>query len=149
MIKKNLRAEDIAKIATAPSSVESDLCFVIMSFSNNPVLLDFYECVIKPTVEGLGFRCLRVDEEEFNGSVTNKILENIRTSRFIIFDATEARPNCYYELGIAHALNKDVIHITNNPQNIHFDIKDYNFIVYQRQQDLSEKLKNRVLSTIK
>lgn len=118
-----------------------------MSFSENPVLQDFYEKSIKPTVKSLGYRCERIDEQEFNGSIRDRILQNIRQARFIIADVTEARPNCYYELGVAHSLGKEVIHMTNSAKDIHFDIKDFNFIVYSRQDELSEKLVQRIEAT--
>lgn len=128
---------------------DNDFCFVIMSFSNNPQLQDFYEMGVKPTVEELGYRCERVDEQDFNGSIKQKIIDNIKKAKFIIADVTEARPNCYYELGIAHALEKPVIHITNNTSDIHFDITDFNFIVYKRVGELKEKLEKRITNTIK
>lgn len=129
-------------------AIDSSLCFIIMSFSSNPQLQDFYEMAIKPTVEELGFRCQRVDEQEFNGSIKEEILQNIRKAKFIIADVTEARPNCYYELGIAHALGKDVIHLANTTDDIHFDINDFNFIIYRRVAELMERLKARIESTI-
>ena len=156
LIEKHARksaTEYIEKLAEqfqnkGESEMDSNLCFVIMSFSNNPQLQDFYEMAIKPTIEGLGFDCIRVDEQEFNGSIKDRILENIRKAKFIVADITEARPNCYYELGIAHALGKDVIHLANNTDDIHFDINDFNFIIYSRVEELKTRLKNRIESTI-
>ena len=127
---------------------DDQLCFVIMPFSDNPTLLDFYEKSIKPTVQELGFSCERVDEQEFNGKIIDKIIENIKKSRFIIFDATESKPNCFYELGVSHAFGKEVIHITNSANNIPFDLIEFNFIVYSRIDELSQKLKKRILKTI-
>ncbi len=63
-------------------------------------------------------------------------------------DVTEARPNCYYELGIAHALGKEVIHLANDSADIHFDIKDFNFILYSRVTDLQQKLEQRIAATV-
>lgn len=140
--------EDIAKVASIKDDGDDKLCFVIMSFSQNPTLLDFYEKAIKPTVKKLGYKCERVDEQDFNGKIIDRIVENIGKARFIIFDATEAKPNCYYELGVSHALGKEVIHITNSPDNIHFDVKDFNFIVYSRIDELSERLMKRIANTI-
>ena len=129
--------------------VDDQFCFIIMSFSNNPTLKDFYEKAIKPVVTKLGYRCERIDEQEFNGKIMEKIIENIKVARFIVADLTESRPNCYYELGIAHAFEKSVIHIANSEEDIHFDIKDFNFIIYSRIDELKERLKERILKTIK
>ena len=128
--------------------IDNGFCFMIMSFSENPILQNSYKKVIKPTVSQLGYTCERVDEQEFNGRITEKIIDNIKKSRFIISDLTEARPNCYYELGIAHALNKDVIHVVNSISDIHFDVKDFNFIIYKNLKELKERLKKRIQETI-
>lgn len=134
--------------AAPTAKVDQKLCFVIMSFSDNPQLRDFYELGIKPTIEKLGYRCERIDEQQFNGSIRDRILKNIAAAKFIVADVTEARPNCYYELGIAHSLGKEVVHLANDTGDIHFDIKDFNFIIYKRIADLKEKLEQRLNSTV-
>jgi hypothetical protein len=50
------------------------------------------------------------------------------------------RPNCYYELGWAYRAKKDVILTTHASTPIHFDVKDYNFIVYESASELHERL---------
>lgn len=155
-IRGNLKFKDDFKVfnynekITIPKNnkVDNGFCFMIMSFSENPILQNSYKKVIKPTVSQLGYTCERIDEQEFNGHITKKIIDNIKKSRFIISDLTEARPNCYYELGIAYALNKDVIHIVNSISDIHFDVKDFNFIIYKNIKELKEKLKKRIQETI-
>jgi hypothetical protein len=128
--------------------VDETLCFVIMSFSGNPQLKDFYQKAVKPTVERMGYRCARVDEQQFNGSIRDQILTNIRQARFLVADLTEARPNCYYELGVAHALDKEVIHITRDITDVHFDIRDFNFIVYEDIDGLRRQLRKRIEVTV-
>lgn len=128
--------------------INDELCFVIMSFSGNPQLKDFYDKAIKPTVRKLGYRCQRVDEQHFNDSVRFHILDNIRRARFIVADMTEARPNCYYELGIAHALEKEVIHLARESKDVHFDVHDFNFIIYERIDELKRRLHDRIVATV-
>lgn len=139
---------DIDQCLAPTEEIDKRLCFVIMSFSSNPVLADFYDKAIKPTVEALGYKCERVDEQQFNGRITERVFANIRTARLVLADLTEARPNCYYELGVAHALRKEVIHLTYVGHDIHFDVKDMNFIVYSRLDQLSEALRARILGTV-
>jgi hypothetical protein len=73
--------------------VDKGFCFMIMSFSENRNLQNSYKKVIKPIVSQLGYICERIDEQEFNGHITEKIMDNIKKSRFIISDLTETRPN--------------------------------------------------------
>lgn len=141
-------ARQIEMHVNPSSDIDEELCFIIMSFSGNPRLKDFYSKAIRPTVKRLGYKCQRVDEQQFNDSIRQRILDNIRRARFIIADMTEARPNCYYELGIAHALGKEVIHITSDSKDIHFDIRDFNFIVYEDIDGLKKALRLRIRATI-
>jgi hypothetical protein len=124
------------------------LCFVIMSFSGNPQLEDFYEQAVKPAVEKSGLRCERVDDQEFNGSIKDKIIDNLKQAHFVIADVTEARPNVYYELGLAHALDKPVIHLALNKADIHFDVNGLNFIIYSRIPELKQRLARRIQATL-
>src|SRR5262245_13854859 len=119
-------------------------CFVIMSFGDNPVLQDHYELGIRPVIEECGFECIRADEIEHNQRITSTVIDRIQHADFILADLTDERPNCYYELGYTHTLRKNVIHTINKASSVHFDVRDFNFIVYTRLQDLQEKLKNRI-----
>jgi len=130
-------------------TAKGNFAFVIMSFSDNKMLNDCYELAIKPVVKECGFECIRVDEIEHNRRITDKVIECILHAKFIIADLTEQRPNCYYELGFSHAHGKDVIHIIHEKEPIHFDIKDYNFIVYPSVSELKVRLKDRIINTIK
>ncbi len=128
--------------------IDNRFCFIIMPLVNDRDLQNCYLNVIKPTVSKFGYYCERVDEQEFNGQITKKIIENIFKARVIIADISKARPNCYYELGVVHTHNKDVIHITNSIEDVHFDIKDYNFIIYSNFEQLERKLYRRIEKTI-
>lgn len=130
-------------------TAEGNFAFVIMSFSDNTLLKDCYELAIKPVVNECGYECIRVDEIEHNRRITAKVIECITHAKFIIADLTEQRPNCYYEVGFSHALEKEVIHIIHENEPIHFDVKDYNFIVYPSISELKERLKERIINTIR
>lgn len=136
-----------ARVSVA-DEIDPTLCFVIMSFSGNTRLKQAYIRAVKPTVEEFGYRCERTDEQQFNGSIVDQITFNIRRARFITADVTEARPNCYYELGFAHALGKQVIHIAADTTELHFDVKVLNFIVYSSAADLRKRLRERIEGTV-
>lgn len=131
------------------SDQKKGFCFVIMSFAKEDFLEESYKLAVKPVVEEMGYTCERADEQHFNGRISEQIIKNIHDADFIIADLTQARPNCYYELGIAHALGKPVIHISRNKGDIHFDVQDYHFIVYNNVVTLQSDLKKRILGTEK
>ena len=53
------------------------------------------------------------------------------SSRFIIAELSHNNPNVFYELGIAHSLGKKTICITQNSDDIPFDIKHLRHIKYE------------------
>ncbi len=125
-----------------------DTCFVIMSFSADKRLADFYRFGIKSAVEDQGYVCRRVDEIEHNHRITDRVLSEIEAARFVVADLTEARPNCYYELGYAHRASKEAILSIHKDTPIHFDVKDYNFIVYESASELHDRLSSRIEKSI-
>jgi hypothetical protein len=120
------------------------LCFVIMSFADDPVLKDCYRFGIQRPVQRKGYRCVRADEIQHDERITDVIVDQIKRADYLVADLTHERPNCYYELGYAHALGKRVIVTARKGATIHFDVKDWNFIQYDGAVDLCEKLTKRL-----
>ena len=48
----------------------------------------------------------------------------------VVCDFTAKNPNVFYEAGIAHTLGKHVIPITQNADDIPFDLQHHRFIHY-------------------
>lgn len=56
--------------------------------------------------------------------IDNKIYTYLLRSAFVIAEVTTFNPNVFYELGLAHMLEKDCIILSNKPiAQIPFDIK--------------------------
>lgn len=120
--------------------VNENLCFIIMPFTDklNPI----YESIIKPVIKDLKLECLRADEIFKSKPIIEDIWDNIKKSRFLIADLTERNPNVFYELGLAHALNKEVILMTQDINDVPFDLRHFRIIVYQDSISGADKLKN-------
>ncbi|QLQ32188.1 MAG: hypothetical protein HZT40_12005 [Candidatus Thiothrix singaporensis] len=67
-------------------------CFVIMSFADDDRLRDSYLFGVEQTVERLGYRCIRVDKQHFNGSIREYILQSLHEADFIVADVSHALP---------------------------------------------------------
>ncbi len=52
-------------------------------------------------------------------------------AKYIIADLTGRNPNVFYELGIAHALNKKSNPLTQDLTDVPFDLKHIRCIVYE------------------
>jgi TIR domain len=133
------------KGASAAPSPDGNLVFVVISFSDD----------MEPIFEGIaaaaasvGLEAKRVKDVSGDYRITDKIMEMILSSRFVVVDLTHERPNVYFELGYARASGKTVITIARRETQIHFDVKDWTYIPYidsrTLERDLRERLKNEL-----
>jgi hypothetical protein len=105
-------------------------CFVIMPF--RPELTYFYRG-LKQYVEQAfpGISVARGDDQALTVPLLQKIADYIRQADVVIADCSSRNPNVFYELGMAHALDKPVILITSDPvEQAPTDIRAYEFISY-------------------
>lgn len=63
-------------------------------------------------------------------SILKDIVVGISSADIIVADLTGNNPNVFYELGLAHAMNKKVIIITQAIDDLPFDIKSYRAFQY-------------------
>jgi len=118
-------------------------CFVLMPFSE--AFNDIYEFGIKGACEDAESFCERVDEQIFEGSVLERIYNQISRADIIIADMTGRSANVFYEVGYAHALGKPTILLTQDSEDIPFDLKHFPHIVYQAKiTELRKALTERV-----
>ncbi|WP_162510846.1 hypothetical protein, partial [Treponema endosymbiont of Eucomonympha sp.] len=101
---------------------------------------------MQKAISELGFNPLRIDKVEFNDEINGQILLNIKQSAFVVADITGHRNGVYFEDGFAMALKKDVIFACSEVdfEKKHFDVSHYNIIKWKDEQDLYEKLKDRI-----
>ena len=89
-----------------------------------------YKDFIKPVMEKMGFEVDRAADIESQQNILRDIIDGITKSDLIIADLTGANPNVFYELGLAHALRKPVILVTQSIEEVPFDLKSYRLLEY-------------------
>ena len=77
-----------------------------------------------------GLRCRRADDIWENAAISQDVVALIDRSRIVVCDCTGRNPNVFYEAGIAHTLGREVILITQNEQDIPFDLRHLRYIRY-------------------
>lgn len=102
--------------------------FVLMPFAEE--LSDVYRYLIADALTSAGYDVNRADDVLSQNNILSDIVSGIVSSDLIVADLTGANPNVYYELGIAHALNKNVILLTQDINEIPFDLRSYRVISY-------------------
>ena len=107
------------------------------------VLEDIYE-VYKECFSKFGIKAIRADEIEHEDVITKRIIEEIKTSEFLVGDLTDERPSVYYEIGYAHSLGRRVIMYRMENTSIHFDLAAYNCPEYKNMKELKIFLLKRL-----
>jgi len=120
-------------------------CFIAMPFDRK---YDALYDVIKSCVEDHDYQCVRLDKEVFTKSIVEKMFDEIRKCKLVIFVSTGKNPNAFYECGFAIALNKEVVTITDFYKNLPFDIRDRNAIEYKDDLSKLEQLLRERLDRI-
>lgn len=108
--------------------VNRDSVFVIMPFTQN-WSNDIWEQVLKPAVQEIGMTPIRADDL-YGQNIMEDVWQSILKAAIIICDTTGRNPNVFYELGIAHTLGKKVLLLTQNIDDIPFDLQAYRHIEY-------------------
>jgi nucleoside 2-deoxyribosyltransferase len=127
---------------------DATTAFVAMSFG--PELSTIYTTAIAPAIEEAGYKAIRVDMKEFTGDIMDEIISEIRKARFVVADLTEQKNGVYFEAGFALGLDLPVVWTCREDEvaNLHFDTRQYNYIVWKDAEALRQKLRHRIGAVI-
>jgi hypothetical protein len=119
--------------------------FIAMSFADE---MKNIRASIKAAIEEAGLEAILIDEVEHINYIPIEIQNKIKNCRFLIVDLTTQNKGAYFETGYAMGLNIPVIWCCKDEdkQNLHFDIRQYNNILWIDEKDLYVRLKKRLLA---
>lgn len=135
--------------------INSSQAFVAMWF--DPSISEIYEKGIRPAIVDSGYTPFRVDEPRDVDKIDDRIIAEIRRSRFIVADFTHdskkgVRGNVYYEVGFARGLGRDVFSTCRGDliEELPFDTRQYYHIAWEENnlEDLRKNLANRISARI-
>ena len=103
--------------------------FVLMSFAEE--LRPIYDDHILNVAKSLNLVAKRADDFFGAHHIISDVWEAINSARVIIADCTGRNPNVFYEIGVAHTLGRTVILITQNSNDVPFDLQAIRYIEYK------------------
>lgn len=104
--------------------------------------------VIEKACESLYLDARRVDQLHGPRRIVDDIFKTIMQSAVVISDITGMNPNVFYETGLAHARNRQVILIAQDSK-FPFDIQSYRVIKYLANNEGLEGLRNDLRESLR
>jgi len=129
-----------------PSDEAFDL-FVLMPFKAD--LREVYEDHIKSVAASLSLKVARADDFFTTSAVMKDVWTAICRTRIIIADCTGRNPNVFYEIGLAHTVGKPVVLITQNSEDVPFDLRYIRYIPYEYTPRGMKKFEVNLTNTVK
>lgn len=128
--------------------VRGDL-FMLMPFKEELKIV--FDTAVKNASTALKLEAARADASSSSQAIISQVWSGIYHAKVIVADCTLMNPNVLYEIGIAHALGRETVLISQTPQSLPFDIAHLRILAYINTPEglvrLEEDLK-RVLGEV-
>ncbi len=137
------------KTVRTKTAVSNESCFVMQPFA--APLGGYYSLIFKPAIEQTGLLPVRADADIFGtGKIMDQVWRGIRAARVLVAELTSRNPNVFYELGLAHALEKPVVLVSSNEDDVPFDLKHIRIILYDMTDPFwGNKLVDKIADNIR
>lgn len=128
-------------------SNKKDHCFVIMPFGG--YFDQYYNDIYKPAIEANGLIPFRADSLSRPSTIISDIWEFTKNAKILLADLTDTNPNVMYELGLAHAIAKPTILISEKIDSVPFDLRSLRVLTFDKNEtNWDENLKEKIIKSI-
>lgn len=128
--------------------LEEDICFVLMPFSPDKLTQIYERYVKRPIENATNLECVRADEHNKPTVIMSDVWSDLLRAKIVVTDLTNKNTNVYYELGMAHALNKKVILLAQSLDDLTFDLRGIRTIIYDDSPNGLDTLSERILKYV-
>tara|TARA_B100001059_G_C17837601_1_gene589325 strand:+ start:6152 stop:6994 length:843 start_codon:yes stop_codon:yes gene_type:complete len=131
----------------AAYSQDENLVSIMMPFGAE---FNSVYAVLQQSIGAVGMESVRADDIWEHHTIIQDIVNIIARAKVVICDCSGKNPNVFYEAGVAHAIGKEVILITQSEHDIPFDLRHIRYIRYlpnaEGLGELSTSLQSRFRS---
>lgn len=122
-------------------------CFVLMPFKEP--FDTYYSAIIEPAILAAKLDPLRGDSLFRPSPIMADVWQMIQHAKVLVAELTEKNANVFYELGLAHALGKPVILISETIDDVPFDLQPLRVILYNKSDPAwGVRLKTNLISSL-
>lgn len=119
------------------------------SASNLRSMEDVFQSLLRPSIEKeFSVSVVRADDIFDVGEIMQSIWEKIVLADVLVADLTDRNPNVFYEVGLADALNKEVILLSQSIEDVPFDLRARRVLIYTVNYPGPDKLRKELLKTL-
>ena len=112
---------------------DKNICFIIMPFGT--WFDHYYKQIYKNAILNAGLFPKRADELFTASTVIDDIWDLTKKAKIILADLTGKNPNVFYELGLAHALSKPALLVSESMDDVPFDLRHLRVITYDKNNE--------------
>lgn len=136
-----------AKTKRKATATNRGSCFVLMPFKEP--FDTYFDTIIEPAVTTAHLRPLRGDSLFRPSPIMGDIWQMIQDAKVLVAELTEKNANVFYELGLAHALGKPVILVSETIDDVPFDLQPLRVILYNKSNPAwGAKLKGDLVDSL-
>ena len=135
------------KMKTRKTKPPIGTCFVLMPFKEP--FETYYRVIIKPAISGANLDVKRGDSLFTPTPIMGDVWHMIQDAKVLVAELTEKNANVFYELGLAHAIGKSVILISETMDDVPFDLQQLRVILYDKNDPAwGNKLKTSLTNAL-
>lgn len=130
---------------------KAHLVFVLMPFReewSDRIWNEHIRVYLDVKVNGQKLQVSRADEM-YGQDVMEDVFESICGASLIVAECTGRNPNVLYELGLSHALGKRTVLLSQNRDDVPFDLGRFRVCIYQDNSSGYPVLKNFLRETVR
>src|SRR4030081_3280727 len=93
----------------------------------------YFQNIYEPAIQKAGLTAVRADADIFGtGKIIDQIWSGINAAEVLVAELTTKNPNVFYELGLGNPLDKPVVLISSNEEDVPFDLRHIRVIYYDQ-----------------